>query len=125
MIDDDKVDVFSIKRALDKKGFDGEFDSMSSGQKFLDARSTLENKPDLILMDMNMPGVDGFDVVKVIKSDQAWRSVPVVMLTTSDLSVDRQRSIEVGASDFITKPSSSTEMNTVIDRISEYVVITK
>lgn len=123
MIDDDQVDVFSLKRALLKNGFSGKFYSISSGQKFLDARAGLAPKPDLILMDMNMPGVSGFDVIEVIKGDQVWQSVPIVVLTTSDLVTDKQRSVEVGAQAFITKPSSSLEMGTVLDQIGEYVDI--
>lgn len=123
MIDDDQVDVFSMRRALSKAGYSGEFNSISSGQKFLDARTKLKPTPDLILMDMNMPGVDGFKVIEVMKADQAWKSVPVLVMTTSDLITDKLRSAEVGAQAFITKPSGRKEMNAVLEQIGKYVNI--
>lgn len=123
MIDDDECDVFSVKRALHKLGFNGSFSAISSGQKFLDVRETLKVKPNLILMDLNMPGISGFDAVAEIKADQAWHSVPIVMLTTSMQSADKARSIKVGASAFLTKPSSSHEMSTVMDQISQFVAL--
>jgi CheY-like chemotaxis protein len=62
--------------------------------------------PDLILLDMNMPRVDGAEVCRRVKSDPATRAVPVVMVTAASLDGDRRRALAAGADAYITKPFS-------------------
>jgi putative two-component system response regulator len=79
-----------------------------------DGESALEcvwrDHPDLVLLDVNMPGMDGFEVCALIKADPATRLVPVVLVTTLSESEDRIRGIEAGADDFITKPPVLAEL---------------
>ncbi|QJD80077.1 response regulator [Spirosoma rhododendri] len=72
--------------------------------------------PNLILLDLNMPRIDGFDVLKIIKQRSDWHMIPVVILTTSDEQRDRQRSIELGADDYMVKPPSYSMLRSIIDR---------
>jgi two-component system alkaline phosphatase synthesis response regulator PhoP len=64
------------------------------------------NNPDLILLDLMLPGMNGLDVCRIIKSDDEMRSIPVIMLTARDEDVDIITGLEVGADDYITKPFS-------------------
>jgi CheY-like chemotaxis protein len=60
--------------------------------------------PDLILMDLSLPGIDGWEATRLLKSDDATRRIPVIALTAHAMSSDRQRAIEAGCDDYDTKP---------------------
>ena len=62
------------------------------------------HKPDIVLLDVMMPGIDGIEVCKRIKANPATQHIPVVMVTALDQPEDRVRGLEAGADDFLTKP---------------------
>ena len=62
--------------------------------------------PDLVLLDLNMPGKDGREVLREIKSTAAFQKIPTVVFTTSSSEIDRQMSYEYGANCFVTKPDT-------------------
>ncbi len=76
--------------------------------------------PDLILLDINMPRKDGFEVLAELKSDAVLRRLPVVVFSTSDSQEDIDRAYEKGASSFITKPVTLDDLAHVLSRIAEY-----
>ncbi len=77
--------------------------SALSGQEALDKLSK-EPYPDLILLDVMMPGMDGYEVVRQIKSREDIRDIPVIMVTALDEKQAKLRSLEAGANEFISKP---------------------
>lgn len=80
----------------------------SNGEEAL--RSVAEEPPDLILLDVMMPGMDGFEVCRRLKKDDSTRFIPVVIVTSLDQRSDKISAIEAGADDFITKPVDETEL---------------
>jgi putative two-component system response regulator len=76
-----------------------------SALKFINA-----SPPDLILLDVQMPGMDGYEVCKRVKSNPASKLVPVVMITSLDRTADRVRALEMGADDYMTKPVDRVEL---------------
>ena len=76
--------------------------------------------PDLILLDINMPNKNGFEVLAELKSDPVLRRLPVVVFSTSDSQEDIERAYEEGASSFITKPVTLDDLTHVLIRIAEY-----
>jgi two-component system, chemotaxis family, response regulator Rcp1 len=75
---------------------------------FVRKKNSYENvpRPDLILLDLNLPKRSGMEVLAEIKSDEALRSIPVIMFSSSKRPVDADRSLELGAQEYLTKPSS-------------------
>lgn len=79
-----------------------------SGEQVLEA--VRQEQPDLILLDILMPGIDGFTVCKTLKDDPETRLIPVIFMTALDHRADRIRGIEAGADDFLTKPADRDEL---------------
>ena len=82
-----------------------------------------QNPPDLILLDIMMPGMDGFEVVRALKATAATRAVPVVMVTALDDHASRLRALEAGAEEFVSKPLNRSELRIRVRnllRLKEY-----
>lgn len=97
---------------LISKGFDVK--GVSNGKAALTAIA--EEKPDLVLLDIMLPEIDGFEVCKLIKSDPVTRHIPVIMLTAKKSREDMVRSEAVGADWYITKPFKSAMVIETIQR---------
>ncbi len=103
---------------------DGEeaLDFLSHRGRFTDA--TLAPRPGLVLLDINLPKVDGHEVLRRIKSDERLRPIPVIMLTTSDRDDEVAASYGAGANSFVTKPVKFTEFVERIKALKLYWVLT-
>jgi CheY-like chemotaxis protein len=109
LVEDSPGDVALTKRALQKANAPTELHVVNDGDEaleFLFRRGpfTAAPRPDLILLDLNLPKVDGRAVLAEIKADPALRSIPVVVLTTSTAEQDVARSYELHANAYIAKP---------------------
>lgn len=120
IVDDDPDDREAIRDAfLENNGqlnyvF---FTAADEMLRYLDQAHT-EGYPAVILLDLNMPGMDARDALKHVKSNQDLRHIPVVVLTTSSSTVDRQTSYKLGANCFITKPDTFTKLVRITDSIA-------
>src|SRR2546428_9327957 len=83
-------------------------ETASDGFQCLEAVS--RNPPDLVLLDVMMPGMDGFEVCRRLKGDRNYRHIPIVLLTSLQATDDRVNGIEAGADDFISKPFNRHEL---------------
>jgi two-component system response regulator len=77
-------------------------------------------KPDLILLDLNMPGMDGRRFLEIIKTDERFKSIPVVVLTTSSDASDIERCYQLGASTYIQKPVSFDGLTRAVSTMKDY-----
>jgi CheY-like chemotaxis protein len=76
--------------------------------------------PGLVLLDLNMPGTNGLDTLRAVRADPAWRSIPVVMLTTSTAQADITACYEAGASSYIIKPPAFGDLVRLFSRVCDY-----
>jgi putative two-component system response regulator len=106
VVDDESQNVEVIRRLMTRLGY--EVLTAADGESAL--HSVMRDRPDLVLLDVNMPGVDGFEVCRRLKADAATRLIPVVLITTLTESEDRIRGIEAGADDFLSKPPVIAEL---------------
>lgn len=105
LIVEDEEDILElIKYNLLKEGY--EVFEASSGEKALKLVQSKEISPDLILLDLMLPGVDGIEICKTLKNDSSISHIPVIMLTAKSEEIDIILGLEVGADDYITKPFS-------------------
>ncbi|MCL2765387.1 MAG: response regulator [Treponema sp.] len=111
IVDDNDTNRMAAKTALD--GLYKTY-AMPSAQRMF---ALLENiKPDLILLDVDMPEMDGFEAIKILKSGDETKNIPVVFLTASTVSGDRFEGLSLGAADYISKPFMP---NLLLQRISK------
>lgn len=77
-----------------------------------------ERVPDLMLLDLMMPGIDGFEVLKRLRTNPAWSDLPVLVISAKGRDIDRQKAFDLGAEDFITKPYSTREL---VKRVKKFL----
>ena len=100
VVEDNEENRDSLKRRLERRGF--EVLVAEDGEKGIDAATA--EKPDLVLMDMNMPILDGWEATRRIKALPDLAATPVIALTAHAMTGDRERAIEAGCVDYHTKP---------------------
>ncbi|MDD4239187.1 MAG: response regulator transcription factor [Desulfotomaculaceae bacterium] len=105
LVEDDKHIQELLKYNLEENGF--EVRIYDSGEAFL--HEAAKQIPDLFLLDIMLPGMDGLDICKSLKQNTAYKKVPVIMLTAKGEEFDKVLGLELGADDYITKPFSMRE----------------
>jgi CheY-like chemotaxis protein len=127
MADDDEDDKMLTKDALSENRLANDLHFVQDGEElmdFLKQKGKYSTKsaprPDLILLDLNMPRKDGREALKEIKSDPALRRIPVVILTTSKAEEDIIRSYDLGVNSFITKPVTFNDLVRITKALGDY-----
>ncbi|WP_292461782.1 response regulator [Methanolobus sp.] len=107
LIVDEEIDASTaLKLALETEGYNV-IEALDGYEGLMKAKS--EN-PDIILLDIMMPGMDGFEVCQLLKADPASRHIPIIMLTAKGEVDDKVEGLEMGADDYITKPFNLKEL---------------
>ena len=106
IVDDSPTEVHVMRTALEKSGF--ETIAASDGSECL--KLARQMRPDLILMDVVMPGVNGFQATRDLARDPATKSIPVVMISTKSQETDKIWGMRQGAVDFLVKPVSGAAL---------------
>ena len=110
LVEDNEMNRDMLSRRLTRRGFEVIF--AVDGQQGVDLART--ERPDIILMDMSLPVLDGWEATRRVKADDATRTVPVIGLTAHAMSGDYERAIEAGCDDYDTKP---VELDRLIGKI--------
>jgi CheY-like chemotaxis protein len=114
LVVDDEPDVLLLCRLnLQQRGH--ELIEASEGVRALELAR--ERHPDVIVLDLMMPGVTGYDVLEALQADDATSDIPVLVLTAKSLRADRERSHGLGASAFLTKPFLPNELCEMVDSL--------
>jgi CheY-like chemotaxis protein len=111
VIDDEKDLLELVRYNLEKEHLD--VITATDGQAGLEIG--LRHKPDLVLLDLMMPGMNGLEVCKELRSDARTKRVPIIMLTAKAAETDKIVGLEMGADDYIVKPFSVRELRTLDD----------
>ncbi|NQT92219.1 MAG: response regulator [Lentisphaerae bacterium] len=125
MAEDDLEDQMLVKEAFKRSRVANGMEFVEDGEQLIDylhKRGAYENahRPDLILLDLNMPKKDGREALAEIKADPDLRSIPVIVLTTSSADEDVIRSYDLGVSSYIEKPVTFEKLVTVVESLGRY-----
>jgi CheY-like chemotaxis protein len=125
LLEDEPADAYLVKMALKEGKVLANLHHVLDGHEGLDFLHKMEKyafapRPDLILLDLNMPRMNGYEFLKAIKSNPMFNDIPVVVLTTSDVESDVVRSYELGSASYITKPVDMQQFMLAIHQLEDY-----
>ncbi|MBF0368186.1 MAG: response regulator [Magnetococcales bacterium] len=121
LVEDDRVDAMTVKRALKKIHVTNPLFRVGNGEEAVAWLDDKENPwPCIILLDLNMPRMNGLEFLEVVKKDPAKKRIPVVILTTSKDELDRVKSFDLGVAGYMVKPVDYIQFVDVIRTISIY-----
>ena len=106
VIDDEEKNIKLVKGMLMRENYN--INGCLSGKETLE--SLQNDKPDLILLDILMPGIDGFELCRILKQDVSTRIIPIVMVTALNDQEGRKKALDAGAEDFLNKPLDQFEL---------------
>lgn len=128
IVEDSDDDFFATTRAFKKANLLNPVQRCSNGDQALDylfqrgefAPPVSAPKPGFVLLDLNMPGTDGREVLRVAKSDPQLQHIPIIVMTTSDAEQDIARCYDAGANSYVTKPVDLGRFVEAISRLKEF-----
>jgi len=115
LAEDEPNIVESLSFLLDRAGF--EVTVKTDGRQALD--TALADLPDVLILDVMLPELDGYEVLRHLRSDQRAKELPVVMLTAKGQREDRETALEFGADMFITKPFANSDVITAVTQLAD------
>jgi CheY-like chemotaxis protein len=107
VVDDDVRNIFALSSVLERRGMH----VLTAGTGH-EAIATLESTPDvaIVLMDIMMPGMDGYETIQVIRQNSLFRRLPIIALTAKAMKGDREKCLEAGASEYLAKPVNTEQL---------------
>ena len=126
LVEDDSVDTMTVKRAFKDLKVINRLVSRVDGEEALEyLRSETNEKPCLILLDLNMPKMNGLEFLKVAKADDVLKEIPVIVLTTSTEKQDRDESFELGAAGYMIKSVNYKKFAETIEAVISYWLLSE
>lgn len=127
LLAEDDVDhaFFTVRAFKDAHGIDVEMHTVRDGEEALDylhrrGKYTGAQRPHLIVLDLKMPKINGLEVLEQIKADESLRTIPTVMLSSSDRPEDITGSYDRSANSYVTKPASLTGLRDGVQEMARY-----
>lgn len=125
LLEDEPADAYLVQLAIRESKINANISHLQDGREGLDYLRclppyTTTTPPDLILLDINMPRVNGREFLSNVKMDAQLKNIPVVILTTSDVERDINMSYRLGACGYITKPVEFSQLIDVMNQLSAY-----
>jgi CheY-like chemotaxis protein len=126
LVEDDKVDAMAVKRAVKDLNITNSLITVGDGEQALELlRDPDRAKPCLILLDINMPRMNGIEFLRVAKADQILRRIPVVVLTTSKEDQDKFDTFDLGVAGYLIKPADYMKFIEMLRAVDCYWTISE
>jgi CheY-like chemotaxis protein len=125
LLEDEAADAYLVKIALKENNILARLHHVVDGCEglgFLQKKGDYSHvpRPDLILLDLNMPRMNGYEFLAVVKEDNRFKGIPIIVLSTSDVESDIIASYQLGAASYVTKPVGVEQFISAINKISDY-----
>lgn len=120
LIEDDMIEVMKMNRAISSLSLPHKIIEANNGEDALDILKDKDNIPDIILLDLNMPKINGIEFLRILKNDDTLKYVPTIILTTSSNQRDLVACYEIGIAGYILKPLKYEEYVTKIDKLLSF-----
>jgi CheY-like chemotaxis protein len=117
LVEDNYADIFLLKESFNDDNFAPRLTILKDGQSAIEYFSNNPEQPDLVILDINLPRLNGFQVLDHIKTKSGIRDLPVVMLSSSSDNTDIERSISLGAKQYFVKPDSYFDYSNITKSI--------
>ena len=114
IVEDNEMNRDMLSRRLERKGF--EVVMAEDGSKGVDM--SISESPDLILMDLSLPVMDGWEATSTIKADGSTKNIPIIVLTAHAMAGDREKALEAGADEYDTKP---IDFKRLLGKIKDFI----
>jgi CheY-like chemotaxis protein len=121
LIEDDPDDIELLKDALEQNRIDCSIDVITEGDKALPYLENSADRPDVIVMDFNLPKLHGREILSQIQASENLSEIPLMVLTTSASQDDMRYAFSMGADKFVTKPNTIQGFNTTVEAIISLV----
>ena len=126
LVEDDSVDAMTVKRALKEVGIDKPLVHVTDGEDaLLYLKNDANKRPCMVLLDLNMPRMDGIELLKLMKADPNLRFIPVIVLTTSKNSHDILESFKLSVAGYMVKPVDYTQFVNIIKTVAQYWTLSR
>ena len=119
-VEDDAIEVMMFVRVLQKIGSNHRLIEARNGEEALAVLNTKEVIPDIILLDLNMPKLNGIEFLKIVKSNELTKHIPVIIFTTSNNHRDITTCYKIGISGYIIKPLKYEDYLVLVQKTLEY-----
>ena len=116
VVEDDRIIVMVLEDVLSRDGFSVQ--TARDGRQALDFLTTSPRPPAVVLLDVMLPYVDGFELIKTIRQHATWNQVPIIMLTAKSQEQNIVRALDDGANDYVVKPFRPLELMARIRRVT-------
>ena len=120
LIEDDMIEIMKLNRTIDKLKLKHTIIEANNGEEALKLLSEKDNLPDIILLDLNMPKINGIEFLNILKSDDSLKYIPTVILTTSNNHKDLHECFKIGVSGYVLKPLKYEVYVQKIEKILSY-----
>ena len=120
LIEDDMIEVMKLSRATNSLQLNHNIVEANNGEEALKLLEDKSNLPDIILLDLNMPKINGIEFLKILKSDDHLRYIPTIVLTTSSNQRDLLECYKIGIAGYVLKPLKYEDYVSKIEKLLSY-----
>ena len=125
LVEDDTIDSMAVKKAFGYLHIRNKLTIVTNGEEALKFLRNKDNeRPQIILLDLNMPRMNGVEFMKIAKADDELKKIPVIILTTSQAEQDRVKAFNLGVAGYIMKPMDHDNFIEMMDKIHQYWELT-
>jgi len=120
LIEDDMIEVMKMKRVMSSLDLQHSITEANNGEEALQVLSKAEVLPDLILLDLNMPKMNGIEFLSILKADERLKYIPAVIISTSNNQHDLKECYKIGIAGYIIKPLKYEDYTLKIEKLLSY-----